>query len=295
MLRRRILPLAFGLALTLGCGLESAGQMHDGGLDGALESGPPVGDDGGLPLDDATVDASSDAGFDAPIDVGPDVSCNPDACPGKRCLNGKCDFYATCDELHTNALQLGNGTYPLHSNKKNGEFDAYCNMSDEGGGWMLVGASVFNGSGNFGWKKSAGSLSNDSAPYSVNVDALGLAVNEVLIGVRGIGKGFLAAAAVYRIKPPANLMQMGNSAGPIVSSGRVAGLCTGTQAPTMFGNMGYVDRNDVFFFRDSTSISIVLGLKANGLDPYYDALNCNATGGLGNVASVLQQGLLFVK
>lgn len=288
----RWLLVTSAMVAATGCGLGSAGTLHEPG-----DSGTPALDATADTIDDdATADASA---ADAALDVAPDGPCNPDLCEGKRCLAGKCDYFASCDEMHK-STSLGTGDYVLVGKKK---FDAHCEMGVEGGGWTLVAASVIAGSSNsFGWKKSTGSLGNDLAPYSLGVDAVGLPVNEVLLGVRGIGKAFLPAGAVYRLTAPPNFMTLGNSALAVSVSNYVAGTCPGTSLPLMLKYMGHVDQAAIFFFRDlASATSGTYGLRADGLDLLYYSTQCINSGGLGPIYSIppipdiRQQGLLFAR
>lgn len=292
----RLLSLS---ALVVGCSLQSSGLST---LDAAADSpvNPPDSsvDDAsvadGAPMDDAALDAGP-----AP-DTG---SCTPSACEGKRCVGSTCGYYGSCDELHNGMSSLPTGDYVLYSTKAKAKFDAHCEMSIEGGGWTLVGASVILGNSNsFGWKKKTGSIQNNTAPYSLGVEPYGLPVNELLLGVRGLGLDFLGGAAIYRLGAPANFMGLGNSGAAVTSSKSVAGLCGSTAAPLMLANVGQVDQNAIFFFRDQAGTSGgVYGLRADGLDLLYYATDCAHTGGLGPIQSIppvpdiRQQGLLFVR
>ena len=287
---RRLL-ITFAMVAGAGCGLSSAGTLRE-----LSDSGTPTID---ATADDSAADASIvDDGSTVP-DVLPDGPCNPDLCEGKRCVNGKCDYFASCDEMHK-ATAYGTGDSVLNGKKK---FDAHCEMGVEGGGWTLVGASVVAGSSNsFGWKKTTGSLGNDLAPYSLGVDSVGLPVKEVLLGVRGLGKSFLLAGAVYHLVAPANFMSLGNSAQQVTGSNYVAGACITTSLPKMLTNMGHVDQGAIFFFRDFPSAtSGTYGLRPDGLDLLYYSTLCADSGGLGPIPSIppvpdiRQQGLLFVR
>ncbi len=297
MLRSQPRPLAivlvFGLA-TGGCDLATNGAVDvaEAGVDAAKDSAT---------VDAYRPDATSDAGVDAEVDAAPipDASpCDPTACPGKRCALGQCGYYATCNEAHLADSTFDTGTYKLFSAKKNAVFDGWCDMKTAGGGWLLVGASTLLGSSNsFGWKKSDGSLADDTKPYSLGVEALGLVPTEVLVGVRGLNKDLSVLGASYQMKAPPNLLSLKRTGGATSASTHVSGACGTTQAPNFTKFMGHVDQGDVFFFRDlaPSDNGYYYGLKPNGFDFVYDGLDCTNSGGLGPIVAVRQQGLLFIR
>ncbi|CAN5737414.1 hypothetical protein BH09MYX1_BH09MYX1_18260 [soil metagenome] len=305
------LVLAFALSTAVGCGLDSAGMLRDGG---DSDTSTPLVDaadqDTTIPIDDGGGDRTNpiDAPADVPIAVA-DGGCVAATCEGKRCVAGQCDYYAACGDMHADDPNLASGAYVFYSSKKNATFHAYCDMGTSDGGWTLVGASAAaggNGGGNFGWRKSTGSLANDSAPYSLDAASYGLSFTEALFGVRAlVGKSFLTLGAVYKITLPANFM--GNSLktddatnGAIA---KVAGLCFNPTPPTMLTRSGQTDRGDAFFFRDLTGgdNGNFYGLQPNHIAVVYYADECTQSGGLGKIRGISpsldlwQQGLLFAR
>ncbi|MDB4939220.1 MAG: hypothetical protein JWP87_6192, partial [Labilithrix sp.] len=66
--------------------------------------------------------------------------------------------------------------------------EVFCNMTIAGGGWTLVARSAMQGAPSFGWNVKTGDLDDDAKPYSLGVDAAGIAFTSILVGVRGSGK-----------------------------------------------------------------------------------------------------------
>lgn len=69
----------------------------------------------------------------------PSACDGPDACPGRRCTAGMCDFYASCAELRAGGSMVS-GVYPIDPDGLGGgaPFSAYCEMEADGGGFTLV-------------------------------------------------------------------------------------------------------------------------------------------------------------
>lgn len=130
--------VAPALLSVAGCTLPVTGLVA---VDAGMDAGPPDTDAGEVDAGPPGVDAGprmdagdTDAGFDAGIDAGP--GCDPTACPGRRCEGGECSAHPSCDALHAAAPDLPSGVYPLADEAR--LYDAYCEMSEDGGGWTLV-------------------------------------------------------------------------------------------------------------------------------------------------------------
>ena len=284
-------PLLALLLLATACSLEEGGGSAD--LDGSapLDVWAPDGADPGdatAPSDAAAPpDATPDATLDAPADVlppPPDAACAPTACLGERCVSGACGFYVSCNDMRQDTT-IKTGAHKLRDPSSN-VFDAWCDMDLDTGGWTLIGRSVLLGSStSFGWKKSTGSVGDDSKPYSLDVNARGLVFTQALIGGYSLGKTWFGS--VYKaILPVSFLASYKNSAGATTVS-KIGGLCA-DNSPTMFTNMGYVDNNDVFFTRNNGSQG-TYGLRAGGFSLYFTA-DCPNAALLDGA-----QGMIFVR
>lgn len=269
------------------CALSDGGAP---GTPGAYDSGAPVdsGDTGGG--DASTFDASTDAG---PIDSGVDApmvdtgACDPAKCPGARCVGTACGFFKDCNDLHTSgAFAAPTGTYSFHA-KDN--YDAYCDMDTAGGGWTLVGRSVFGGSGmSFGWGKSTGVVSDDGNPYSLDAIAHGLSFASVMLTTYTTGKNL---ATEYTMNVPSGFPAgYGGKSGATSSVDKASNFaCTiGGSNPSQFGTLGYTDKNDHFYVGDATADST--GLYAGGYN-FPGGFNCDVSGGYASVPN----GMIFVK
>lgn len=121
-----MLPLC---ALLAGCSYPEIGfRADDTGVDTAT-----IEDTFEPPAD--TIDAEL---ADAEVETLATDAC---ACgESERCLDGTCRPYASCAALHAAVPSLGNGVYTLDPDGagSGAEFPAYCEMTDDGGGWTLA-------------------------------------------------------------------------------------------------------------------------------------------------------------
>lgn len=214
-----------------------------------------------------------------------DGSCDPAACPGKRCEAGACSAYASCKQLHDSGpLGATNGIYALGTSSST--FKAYCEMSYAEGGWTLVGQSGTTTPGaRFGWTSATGSVEDPAVAYSLDAVGRGGPMAEALVatGTRG------AIEAAYVLQLPAGFpVGFENRAGPTLARKVANPNCASTVAPFMFGYVGYTARTTHFFFRDNSG-NFETGLFPSSWDLYYDE-DCPYAGELTD-----ERGLLFVR
>lgn len=280
-LRTQLLAL---LLLGTACSLDEGS-----GATSNLDAGPTL--DQSVP-DDASgqgdagpgLDATDDVTVDAPLPQ-PDAACDPSACPGERCLAGVCSFYASCNEMHQADSLRKTGPHKL-SDPKQAIYEAWCDMDLDGGGWTLIGRSFpLASSSSFGWKNATGSVANDLTPYSLAVEAHGLAFTEVVVGTYIVAKTWYGSAYKATL-PPGLLANYKNSATGVTVS-KIGGVCPDSISPSMLANVGYVDDNNQFFLRDNTSAGD-FGLRAGGFA--LAAYDC-AQSGLMHLA----QGMIAVR
>jgi hypothetical protein len=269
---------AIALAATTiaGCSLYLGGITREAQPEGGVDASG----------DGLAIDASNDVAVEAIADVIGDPmpdGCDPTACPGRRCTMGACDVWKDCNDLHSNVPNAGDGVYAFQS------YSAWCDMTREGGGWTLVGRSVFGGTIPFGWKSPRGQPTDDNQPYVLDLSTAALAYTEGLIGTYSSGKSW---ATLYRFSFPSNF--------PSGFDTKAAGVKNGTLIfsahqcstyPQMLGNAGWVNHTELFYFRDNTTDAPYFGLTPTG---FYlnDVANVNC-GYSGKINA--EQGLLMVR
>ncbi|MBI5480762.1 MAG: hypothetical protein HY906_18025 [Deltaproteobacteria bacterium] len=228
--------------------------------------------DGTIPVDVAAEDATAAADGAPATDGGMDSGSS---------------FAGTCHWIKQGNPDASDGFYFLSSPP----IPVYCDMTTDGGGWTLVGRSVKGASpASFGWYEAAGSVEDDSAPYSLGPLSVGLLYDEVLVTRYTSGKKPGHNAFKVRFYP-ANVCRI-TSCPIFYVPARVLGNCDPPGGPAMLTHLGYleVDRA-AFWMRDreeGIAADLQVGLYPDGFR--LGGTDCAATGELGG-----EQGMIFVR
>jgi hypothetical protein len=210
----------------------------------------------------------------------------------------KSSFAVSCLAL-LNSGDNTSGIKMLRPAGSTAPIEVYCDMTTDGGGWMLVARSVAGGTGTFGWTTAAGSASNDAAAYSMGSTLSFFTWTSVLFGLYTSSKTWGAYAYKHTSIPstflsttakwynPANQTFGTNvtcgTYSPLVNPTAVIG---GNSGMLMASAMGWPERTDYYFFRDCPG-SGPEGLGVAGWNTVYN----DATGG--NMNGL--QGMIMVK
>ena len=202
---------------------------------------------------------------------------------------------ASCKEILQNALSSGkpeppSGIYTLAFG--NSPVDVYCDMTTEEGGWTLVGRSAgLDQIPDFGWRSQTGDVSDDGAPYSLDLAAHPVPFTELLVGDRGEGKAWGDHRYLFAV--PADLVEgyRGMDAmAPITLTKTISGLCDPVTIE-MFRYAGYTDSDQSFYFRDIGAADIAYyGLLGEFFYLFHDSNLCSQTGELHK-----KQGMIMVR
>lgn len=252
------------LALTACTPFGATAPLVDGGVSDASES-----------------DAANDASACAP------------ACAAARCASGACVPFESCKALRAAVPELGDGIYAIDPDGTGprAPLDVYCDMTTDGGGWTLVGRSVDEGaSDRFGWMRATGSPSDDAQPYSLDVQAAGLAFTQLLFGARANGKAW--DAPLYRQDVPAGFVAAYANGAYLPPQRAIALAGTCKQGRGMISYVGFTGAEDHFPFRDNDDGPgyglFPGGWNTNGGTSTPGACDYNA--GMNNL-----QGMIFVR
>lgn len=196
---------------------------------------------------------------------------------------------SSCATIHADAPDDESGRQTIDPDGDDGEaspFAVYCDMTIDGGGWMMVARSAGNDDlVDFGWLYDTGQLSDGSEPYSLSINRPGLVVTEMLVGSRSEQKDW--GDSVYRIGLPEGFVTDYEASAVATDPITVAGDCEPGGGPAMLHFAGHVDGVGHYYLRD------VPADENFGLYPSGFALSdtaCDVSGELHG-----QQGMIFVR
>ena len=179
------------------------------------------------------------------------------------------------------------GVHPL-LDSEDAEYDAFCLMDFEDGGWTLVARSRSGAQDvPFGWRSQRGSVDDAGDAYSLDVWGKGLEFTEILVADRS-GREFVPFERAYvLVVMPSFIEDHEDNTVEHESIETVLGDCVPTGGPAMLRYLGYTGRDQSFFMRDMTGED-GHGLQADGWTLAHN--NCNQ-GGVMNGS----QGLIYVR
>lgn len=276
----RWLVLAFALAPVFVAACGTFGEDT---------SGADAGDGGGAAAETGT---GSESG--APTcDGNAPPECADQVCEG----GGACALATSCKELHAKRPELSTGPHFIDADGAGpiGPAKVWCDMTTDGGGWILVARSVaaVELAADFGWRDDHGDIGDDSQPFSLETGQIGVAFTEILFGARGEGKAW--DVPVYKYTVPVDFVATHRDSlyEPPGGTVTVAGACAPRDGVTMISKVGFTRLTNHFCFTDAVATTN-FGLYSDGWDTNganaTDANRCPYTGNLTG-----KQGMIFVR
>jgi len=251
------------------------------------------------PTSDTTNSAETDAPTDSVADSTGAVSGGSTSTSATGSTTGSTDSTGgestgsgpatahSCAELLAMAPGTPTGIHVL-SDGGDVEYEAFCLMDFEDGGWTLVGRSLDDARDDpFGWESARGLVDSEDDAYSLDAWGRGLEFTQILAAERMPGQSVPSGHA-YVINVPADFIaDYQNSTILHDSTVTVLGDCDPDPPPTMLRRVGRTGDSDQFFFRDIAG-NADFGLRADGWALNMD--NC-ANGAAMNA----DQGLVYVR
>jgi hypothetical protein len=160
-------------------------------------------------------------------------------------------------------------------------------MTTDGGGWTLVGRSALGAWNSFGWGDAQGKLTDHGRPYSLDAVGRKIRFRQILVG--SYRKGFDWGDRVFRIVLPNTCLSTSVSRScPVGAAATVKGRCHPKGGPKGLRSLGFLDRNDGFYFGEADRPSGKA--RGTGLTPRgwrFDASNCNSAGDLDGMPGMI--------
>ncbi len=211
------------------------------------------------------------------------------------------NYMASCKRLKEVGWNRWDGIYTLNP-KWNNQFQGYCNMTYEWGGWLLIGRSAWQGtpSTSFWFNSMLGSLTDDSIPYSLGIMGTWVTFNDVMIGNYVSGKDLWEKVYKFTLYPANAALSWATAASVPIDMSTFKWVwrqCTwptwnnGT-LPTEINSIGNTNRTNGFFV--GTWAIATYGLASTWFSVSASAWGC-ANGNLNASWAVVTQWEIFVR